>query len=340
MSLEDLLTSSKGCFWINVHSPTDKDMTLLSRFFRIHPLTAEDILTEDAREKCEIFRHYYFISFRTFEMDPSNDGYLDPMPMYMIVFKEGILSFHSHANPHPRNVLRRIQQMMEGASITPDWINYALIDDITDHFQPVIRLVEREVDSVDELVLILNESEQSDMLRRIGLARKTVISLLRLLTAKPDVVKSLMKRFETSAMNGGNGTSTTGQVGGGSSGGTSLLNMNETGLYLGDIQDHLVTMIQNTNHYEAILSRSHANYLAQISFEITQASNRTNDVVAKLSALASILVPLNLVTGLWGMNVPVPGQESGDLTWFHTIVTILLISAIIVVYITRRVGII
>ncbi|KAJ1928054.1 CorA metal ion transporter [Tieghemiomyces parasiticus] len=279
-SLEDLLTSAKGCFWIDVLAPEPRDMALLARFFKIHPLTAEDILTQDAREKCETFRNYYFTSFRTFEMDPSNEGYMDPLSMYMVVFKEGILSFHNHTNPHPRNVLRRIQQMMDVPAITPDWINYALIDDITDHFQPVMRLVEHEVDTVDELVLILNESEQSDMLRRIGLARKTVISLLRLLTSKPDVVRSLMKRFESQH----------------SLSGTSL-NMNDTGLYLGDILDHLVTMLQNSNHYEAILSRSHANYLAQISFEITQASNRTNDVVAKLSALASILVPLNLVTG-------------------------------------------
>ena len=41
-----------------------------------------------------------------------------------------------------------------------DWINYALIDDITDGFMPVLRFIELEVDSIDDLVLILKESEQ------------------------------------------------------------------------------------------------------------------------------------------------------------------------------------
>jgi magnesium transporter len=52
------------------------------------------------------------------------------------------------------------------------------------------------VDSIDELVLILKESEQSDMLRRIGYCRKKMMSLLRLLVAKSDVIKTLIKRGE------------------------------------------------------------------------------------------------------------------------------------------------
>lgn len=67
-------------------------------------------------------------------------------------------------------------------------------------------------------------------------------------------------------------------------------------------------MLQSLNHYEKISSRSHSNYLAQISIEMTQTNNEINDVLSKLTALGSVLIPMNLVTGLWGMNVQVPGQ--------------------------------
>lgn len=56
-------------------------------------------------------------------------------------------------------------------------------------------------------------------------------------------------------------------------------------------------MTQNLNHYEKILSRSHSNYLAQISIEITDANNQINDVLSKLTALGTVLIPMNLVTG-------------------------------------------
>lgn len=68
-------------------------------------------------------------------------------------------------------------------------------------------------------------------------------------------------------------------------------------------------MTQNLNHYEKILSRSHSNYLAQISIEMTDANNQINDVLSKLTALGTVLIPMNLVTGIWGMNVHVPGQD-------------------------------
>lgn len=70
------------------------------------------------------------------------------------------------------------------------------------------------------------------------------------------------------------------------------------GLYLSDIQDHLITMTQNLNHYEKILSRTHSNYLAQISIEMTDANNQINSVLSKLTALGTILIPMNLITGI------------------------------------------
>lgn len=56
-------------------------------------------------------------------------------------------------------------------------------------------------------------------------------------------------------------------------------------------------MTQSLNHYEKILSRSHSNYLAQISIEMTEANNQINDVLSKLTALGTVLIPMNLVTG-------------------------------------------
>ncbi|ORY94341.1 hypothetical protein BCR41DRAFT_379415 [Lobosporangium transversale] len=304
-----------GYFWLDVLAPTDEEIRMLSQVFRIHPLTTEDILMEEGREKCEMFLNYYFVCFRTFVLDPNSHNYLQALSVYTLVLPGGIISYHFRPVPHCRNVRKRIRHLKERMEVTPDWINYAIIDDIVDTFAPLIRQVETEVDMIDELVLILKESEQTDMLRRIGNCRKRVMSLLRLLTGKADVIKGLIKRFE-------------GRVG--------RKAMGEIGLFMGDIQDHIITMLQNLSHYEKILSRSHSNYLAQINIEMTQASNETNDVLTKLTVLGSILLPMNLVTGLWGMNVPVPGQESEGLAWFFWIVTAIFMAAALFVLIARK----
>ena len=63
--------------------------------FNIHPLTTEDIQMEETREKIELFRNYYFVCFRSFDQDQYSPTYLEPLNMYIIVFREGILSVRS-----------------------------------------------------------------------------------------------------------------------------------------------------------------------------------------------------------------------------------------------------
>ena len=102
----------------------------------------------------------------------------------------------------------------------------SLLDDITDKYQPLIHSVEMEVDSIDDLVLVISQSEQSDMLRRIANARKRVMTLQRLLVAKSDVLRVLMKRLDGMAT----GNSNTHNL-------EYIAMLRDIGLYLGDVQD-------------------------------------------------------------------------------------------------------
>jgi len=90
-------------------------------------------------------------------------------------------------------------------------------------------------------------------------------------------------------------------------------------------------MMGNLAHFEKMLSRSHSNYLAYLSVEAIQTNNRANEVLGKITTIATILVPLNLICGLFGMNVSVPGgHDGGDLYWFFgivgTIITFVIVS--------------
>ncbi|BFZ60698.1 CorA metal ion transporter [Saitoella coloradoensis] len=327
---EDVLGKDTGLWWLDVNQPTDSEMKMLSKAFGIHPLTTEDISMEETREKVELFRNYYLVSFRSFEQDPASEDYLEPVNMYIVVFRDAVISFHFTPTPHPANVRRRIRHLSDYITVSSDWISYALIDDITDAFAPLIHRIEYEVDAIDDVVLKMHSgSDDSDsedegenggnMLRRIGECRKKVMGLLRLLGSKADVIKGFAKRCNEQ---------------------WDVAPRSEIGLYLGDIQDHIVTMTQNLNHYEKMLSRSHSNYLAQISINMTRVNNETNDVLSRLTVLGTILVPLNLVTGLWGMNVEVPGQNHSGLSWFFGILSSLAAFAIFSTIMARRYGVV
>lgn len=249
----------RPAWWLDVLSPTETEMKVISKTFGIHPLTSEDILMQEQREKVELFKHYYFINYRTFEQDENSDDYLEPVNLYVVVFREGVISFHFSLTPHPANVRRRIRQLSDYLVLSPDWISYAIIDDVTDAYAPMIQKIEEEVDDIDEAILRLHSSDEEqeaekekshsynnphykeppevksqqdtgrDMLRRVGECRKKVMSLYRLLGNKADVIKGFAKRCNEQ---------------------WGIAPRNEIGMYLGDIQDHIVTMTGNLSHYE------------------------------------------------------------------------------------------
>ncbi|KAL0097970.1 hypothetical protein J3Q64DRAFT_1716088 [Phycomyces blakesleeanus] len=320
-SLLDYTLKSTG-WWFDALSPTDEEMRVLSKTLHIHPLTTEDIQAEEPREKVELFPNYTFVCFRSFDIDPYSE-LIRPYNFYILIFKEGLLTFHYKTSPHPEKVRQRIDNLKEHMLITPDWNSYALIDAITDSFAPTINQVEVEAISIDELSLVLRRSEQSDMLKRISRCRRRSTQLSRLLSSKLDVLKSLMKRYEDKSRDNlffqSNMLTSDQEPSNPANDIAEKRSFTEVLLYLGDIQDHIVTMAQNVNHYDRSLYRAHTNYLAQVNLELTETYAKTNGVMNRLTFLATVFVPLTLVGGLWGMNVKVPGGDHVDLNYFYWI---------------------
>lgn len=438
-----------GCFWIDVTDPTPGEMNSLARVFGIHPLTVEDIMTdEECRDKFESFGNYHFIVYRTadygdeakstYEFNRGSGGI--PTASFSIVLKQScVLTFHrTRGLEHLGNVVERLSGLStqfvdeeqlgktgesQPSVITAAYIAYALVDDITDALTPEMRSTELEVDTVDELVLILSTKEQSDMLKRIGAARSKILTIWRLLQGKPEVIRAFSKLMERQAMvdemirsdleemerakslsldnandhfdydsraapspvaSGASPQTTLRRstqsvvgihqlAGSGTfaSGGSSMRRKDNTPLwpparihavakdkmlppstrpstldlpaignltsgrpldmaegpvtadevahYLSDVHDHLVSLLGSTSHCDMVLSRAHSNYLARISLELGETTVETNMFASRWTVIGAILVPLNVVTGLWGMNVKVPGQDSGSLREFFII---------------------
>jgi magnesium transporter len=294
--------SDGGVWWLDMVNPTEEEVFAISKAFGVHPLTREDICVQEPREKVELFHQYYFVSFRSFyQADKTSEEYLEPVEFYAVVFKEGILTFTFCESPHTLNVRKRISRLRDYINLNADWICYALIDDIVDSFAPVIRGIEDEADAIEDQVFTARIEDSRAILRSIGDCRKRVMQLLRLLGGKADVIKGFAKRCNESY---------------------SVAPRGDVGMYLSDIQDHVVTMMSNLAHFEKMLSRAHSNYLAQISVDQVIQGNDSNATLQKVTVIATILVPLNLICGLFGMNVKVPGQD-GSLGWFFGIIGVI-----------------
>lgn len=118
-----------GVWWLNINRPTEEEARAICRAFGIHPLTSEDITQQETREKIEIFPSYYFASFRSFNIVKDEDGEVDyePFHTYVVVFREGTLSFSFAPNSHASKVRTRIALLKDYVALSSDWICYALM---------------------------------------------------------------------------------------------------------------------------------------------------------------------------------------------------------------------
>jgi magnesium transporter len=117
-----------GVWWLNMNNSTDEEIRAICKAFGVHPLTIEDICTQEAREKIELFPSYYFACFRSFHVQEVDEGQqYEPFNIYVVVFREGTLSFSFSPNPHAANVRRRITMLKDYVALSADWICYALM---------------------------------------------------------------------------------------------------------------------------------------------------------------------------------------------------------------------
>jgi magnesium transporter len=184
-----------------------------------------------------------------------------------------------------------------------------------DSFAPVIHALDNETDSIEDAVFVARDHDMHTFLRKIGMVRKNVMGLMKLLGGKADVLRGFTKRCNANY---------------------KVTPRMDIGLYLGDIQDHVVTMMTSLGHFEKMLSRSHSNYLAQLSIDNLTQGNRANKVLSQITLIASVLVPLNLVCGLFGMNVAVPWKNTDSLAPFFGILGALLVFTAVSLLLARR----
>lgn len=173
-------------------------------------------------------------------------------------------------------------------------------DDIIDSFEPFAREAERESEAIEDQVFITRIDDAQALIPQIDVLRKKITHIIRCLSGKVDVLNGFVKRCQSSDKH-------------------PVFPGGDLLLYLGDVQDHLVTTLSTLGHIDEMNGRSQANCLAQLSATNLRMSLTINSGLSKITLLATIFVPCHLVSGMWGMNVHVPGEDSQGLGWFFGI---------------------
>ncbi|KAI9021637.1 hypothetical protein CLU79DRAFT_702710, partial [Phycomyces nitens] len=314
-ALNDLLT--KENYWININSPSPKEFKDITRIFGIHSITAQVITANEVRVKCDIYKNYMFSCYRTLKQEDDRSRSTN---IYCLLYKKFLLTIHYGDAPQLIPVCRRIERLKDYIVITSDWINYAILNEIVDSLVPIVHQTETRVNEIEEDVLHFRGEHSFSILSRIGLCRKEIANIQRLVEIKEDIVRTLTKRLNDSKRRTTSGLFGLNCPPSLPTNSEERLVVPDVPLYLGDVQDHILSMLNGLIHHEAVLARSHSNYLAHVSNNLTKAANSTNEVVGRLTIIATVFVPVNIAVGLWGMNVSVPGGHANSFVHFTCII--------------------
>ncbi|KAJ2084407.1 CorA metal ion transporter [Coemansia sp. RSA 988] len=206
----------------------------------------------------------------------------------------------------------------------PAYIVYAILDQITDQLSPEIAELEHRVDAIDELVLILTHAEHERVLQQMGEQRRRILQTWHLTQPKAEVIASFAKTLSSDIRTSLQDTRSALQQ---QQQEISGLLASEVVQYLGDIHEHLLAGIDACARAEAVLSRSHSNYLAKISLELSRATYDANTTTERWTMLGTIVVPINILTSFLGVNLKIPGQDRDDTLNFFVVLACILIYA-------------
>ncbi len=246
------------------------DITIFEKIgnlFNIHPLMLEDILNTHHLPKFEDYGEQLFFTLKDLSI-ADNDLFVEKKQLSFILGKNYLVSFEEHKSDIFTPIVERIKthkgklRMMQN-----DYLLYGLADIITDNYLRLIDNMDDDMELIEE-ELLNNRSKL--VLNKILHKRKQHLSL------KKSVIPVLE---ETRKLHHSE---------------SPLINK-KTYIYFQDVIDHLTQVTQNLDTFREMISNLSELYLANNDIQM-------NDVMKRLTVVATIFIPLTFIVGLYGMN--------------------------------------
>ncbi len=268
--------SHSGVAWYNIDGVRDTETVRhMGEAFGLHRLIMEDIVNTDHRPKVEVHDDYIYIVVKMLLFDDSNAQMR--IEQVSLVFGPGfVLSFQEQPGDVFDGVRQRLRSGRRIRQMGPDYLAYALLDAIVDNYFVIL---EKFGDQVEKLEEELMGAPGPDTLARIHHFKREMLLLRKAVWPLREVLNNLTR------------------------GDTELINP-ETRIYLRDVHDHTIHIMDNIETLRDLLA-------GMLDLYISNVSNRMNEIMKVLTLFATIFMPLTFIAGIYGMNF----ENMPELSW-------------------------
>ena len=287
------LRDSESVSWIDIEGLHDTEM--LAKFgehFGLHPLVLEDILNTHQRPKIEEYDDYCYVVARM--LVPGKDsGPFQAEQVSFILGKRYLVTFQEIPGDVFDSVRQRVEQGRgKSRRLGPDYLLYALLDAMVDNYFVVLQSIAERIETVEHIIATQPKKYDLEEVHRI---RRELVYLRRYTWPLRDVVAEMSRS-------------------------DSPLISDDTRVYLRDLHDHVVQVIETVENFRDVLASLQDVYLSTLS-------HRTNEVIRVLTIISTIFVPLTFLAGVYGMNF----HYFPELTWKYGYAAFWVFSVAVVV---------
>jgi magnesium transporter len=289
--------ASGATLWVDLMGPGEAERRLLSDVFGFHPLSVEDAVSALQFPKIETYPGYLYVVLHGIDANPKQTNFAT-RDVDFFLGRNYLVTVHetqSRSISAISDVCGRHEHILKDGPVS---LMHRIVDRMIDHYQPMFEEIESRIGRLEEQSF----TGQERLSRQVMKLKRDVAAMRRVLVPQRDAIGRLARReFPTIS--------------------------DELTYRFRDVYDHVVRLSE-----EAILFQDRVTGIFEVN--LSTVSYRLNQVMKLLTVMSTIFLPLTVLTGMWGMNIPLPHFPGGPEVqfWWVTGIMIALIAAMLTVF--------
>jgi magnesium transporter len=271
----------KNLRWINIERADDNEVTWLHQNFKFNPLHLEDVTGRLQRPKIDDYEDYLFIVLH-FPVHNKTERITIPGEIDVFVGPDYIITVHD-GNLRALNKLFEQCKNNPGKRFgvlgrTPTYALYKVIDVLVDYCFPIMSKLSEKIEDIDDR--IFQQTSSSKTIQEISLLRRDVLAIRRIMKPQIPILANLERRAKIASTDA-----------------------EDLEAYFSDVVDHISRIWDSLEEYKDVIDGLSSTYDSLATYQL-------NQIIKALTIISVILLPLTLISGIYGMNVPLPLQEN------------------------------
>jgi len=286
--------------WLDIAHPDDAEMALIAEELSLHPLAVEDAVQRHERPKADAYDNYYFITFTA--LDSQSPGALRMEVFSIFAFTDVLVTVRAGEWPARLEVEKRWR---EGRLPSAGMLLHALLDATVDGYFPIIDDYGERADVLEGLILQDTTGEAlRTSLAELFLLKRDLLRVRKLIAPEREVLQVLSR----------------GDVG---------CYGPEERRYFQDVYDHVVRVTDEIDTLRDLVSNV-------VDANLAAVSNRLNEVMKVLTAVATILLVMTVVTSFFGQNFTAFIPYDSPVVFWGSIVFTVIAALLLAAYFRRK----